>query len=180
MNKVKREIGKWALVLVRSCRSAGVATGDGRHKPIQAGQRTPDLDDGSAIRCASVLRTPSAPGKRGRGAPTGNDKSCPSSLGPNRTSGRFGRRKRLPNSPGGHPRPPRGTRIPAGSPASPPCRLPAPATKGSAPGPLGGARFSPGPRLRRPAFPSPSDQRGNPFGNPKRINQHQQIIWNST
>ena len=173
MNKVKREIGKRALVLVQSCRYAGVATGDGRHKPIQAGQRTPDLDDGSAIRYASVLRTPSAPSKRGRGAPTGNDKSCPSSLGPNRTSGRFGRRTRLPNSPGGHPRPPRGTRIPAGAPASPPGRLPAPATKGSAPGPLGGARFSPGPRLRRPAFPSPSDQRGNPFGNPKRINQHQ-------
>ena len=165
MNKVKRGIGKWALVLVRSCGTAGVATGDGRHKPIQAGQRTPDLDDGSAIRYASVLRTPSAPSKRGRGAPTGNDKSC---------------RTRLPNSPGGHPRPPRGTRIPAGSPASPPCRLPAPATKGSAPGPLGGARFSPGPRLRRPAFPSPSDQRGNPFGNPKMTNQHQQIIWNST
>ena len=171
MNKVKKEIGKWALVLVRSCRSAGVATGDGRHLAVRL--HLPNLDEGSALRCASVLRTPSAPAGKGRCAPTGNDKSCPSSLGPNRASGGFGRRTRLPNSPGGHPRPPRGTRIPSGSPASPPCRLPAPATKGSAPGPLGGARFSPGPRLRRPAFPSPSDQRGNPFGNPKRIYQHQ-------
>ena len=173
MNNVKREIGMWASMLVRSCGTAGVATGDGRHQPLPRSLDAPDLDDGSAIRCASVLRTPSAPSKRGRGAPTGNDESCPSSLGPNRTSGRFGRRTRLPNSPGGHPRPPRGTRIPAGSPASPPSRPPAPATKGSAPGPLGGARFSPGPRLRRPAFPSPSDQRGNPFGNPKQIYQHQ-------
>lgn len=166
MNTAKREICKWALALVRSGVTAGVATGDGRHQPIQTGRETPDLADGSAIREASVHWTPSAPGKRGRGAPTGHDESCPSSLGPNRTSGRFGRRERLPNSPGGHPRPPRGTRIPAGSPASPPSRPPVPATKGSAPGPLGGARFSPGPRLRRPAFPSPSDQRGNPFGNP--------------
>ena len=159
-------------MLVRSCRNAGVATGDGRHQPIQAGQRTPDLDDGSAIRCASVLRTPSAPSKRGRGAPTGQETSCPSSLGPNRPEARFGRRTQLPNSPGGHPRPPRGTRIPSGSPASPPGRLPAPTTKGSAPGPLGGTRFSPGPRLCRPAFPSPSDQRGRPpFGNPKK-NEH--------
>lgn len=169
-------MSKGALMLIQSCVTAGVATGDGRHKPIQAGQRTPDLDDGSAIRCASVLRTPSAPSKKGRGAPTGNDKSCPSLLGPNRASGGFGRRARLPNSPGGHPRPPRGTRIPAGSPASPPSRPPAPATKGSAPGPLGGARFSPGPRLRCPAFPSPSDQRGYPFWKPKRNNQHQLII----
>ena len=69
--------------LVRSCGTAGVATGDGRHQLIQAGWRIPDLDEGSA------------------------------------------------------------------------------------PGPLGGARFSPGPRLRRPSFPSPSDQRENPFGNPK-------------
>ena len=170
MNKVKKEIGKWASMLVRSCGTAGVATGDGRHKPIQAGQRTPDLDDGSAIRYASVLRTPSAPSKRGRGAPTGNDKSCPSSLGPNQVSDLFGRRARLPNSPGGHPRPPRGTRIPAGSPAPPPSRLPVATTKGSAPGPFGGSRFSPGPRLRRPAFPSTSDQRVDPFGNPETTN----------
>ena len=118
MNKVKREIGKRALVLVRSC-CAGVATGDVRHTPCGQAAR-PDLDDGYAIRCASVLKTPSAPARRGRGAPTGHNKLCPSSLGPNRVSDRFGRRARLPNSPGGHPRPPRGIRIPAGSPAPPP------------------------------------------------------------
>lgn len=172
MNKVKREIGKRAVVLVRSCGTAGVATGDGRHTPCGQAAR-PDLDDGYAIRCASVLRTPSAPARKGRGAPTGHNKLCPSSLGPNRSSGRFGRRARLPNSPGGHPRPPRGTRIPAGSPAPPPSRLPVATTKGSAPGLLGGSKFSPGPRLRRPAFPSISDQMVNPFGNPKTTNTNQ-------
>lgn len=171
MKKGKREIYVRAVVLVRSC-CAGVATGDVRHTPCGQAAR-PDLDDGCAIRCASVLRTPSAPARKGRGAPTGHDKSCPSSLGPNRSSGRFGRRARLPNSPGGHPRPPRGTRIPAGSPALPPSRLPVATTKGFAPGPLGGSRFSPGPRLRRPAFPSSSDQRVDPFGNPKTTNTNQ-------
>ena len=57
------------LVLVRSCR-AGVTSGDGRHLPIRLTAR-PDLDAGSASRCASVLRTPSAPSKEGRGATTG-------------------------------------------------------------------------------------------------------------
>lgn len=89
MNTAKREICKWALALVRSGVTAGVATGDGRHQPIQTGRETPDLADGSAIRKASVHWTPSAPGKRGRGAPTGHDESCPSSIGPNRPFGRL-------------------------------------------------------------------------------------------
>ena len=50
-------------MLVRSCR-AGVTSGDGRHPPIELATR-PDLDDGYAIRCASVLRTPSAPPREG-------------------------------------------------------------------------------------------------------------------
>lgn len=162
--------GEPPILLVRSC-CAGVATSDGRHPAVRL--HLPDLDEGSALRYASVLRTPSAPSKRGRGAPTGHDTSCPSLLGPNQVSDRFGRRARLPNSPGGHPRPPRGTRIPAGSPAPPPSRLPVATTKGSAPGPFGVSRFSPGPWLRRPAFPSTSDQRVNPFGNPKTTNTNQ-------
>lgn len=55
------------IALVRSCEATGVATGDGRHQPIRAGQRAPDLDAGSASRYASVHRTPSAPGKGGYG-----------------------------------------------------------------------------------------------------------------
>jgi len=149
----------------------GVATGDGRHHLLHLlRKRETDLADGFAIRNASVHWTPSAPSGAGRRTPTGHEKSCPSSLGPYRVSDRSGRRARLPNSPGGHPRPPRGTRIPAGSPAPPPSRLPVATTKGFAPGPLGGSMFCPGPRLRRPALPSPSDQRVTPFGTPKTTN----------
>ena len=63
MKKGKREKYVRAVVLVRSC-CAGVATGDVRHTPCGQAAR-PDLDDGYAIRCASVLRTPSAPSERG-------------------------------------------------------------------------------------------------------------------
>ena len=55
------------IALVRSCGAAGVATGDGRHQPFPTCQEAPELDDGCAIRKASVLRTPSAPVKRGYG-----------------------------------------------------------------------------------------------------------------
>lgn len=168
MKKGKREIYEGAEVLVRSCRTAGVATGDGRHQPIQAGQGTLDLADGCAIRKASVHWTPSAPVKRGRGAPTGPPGGGPNSVGPQPSSVRLWTPHAAPSFAGVPPWTPRVDRLPAGSPAPPPSRSPVHATKGSAPGPLGCARFSPGPRLRRPAFPSSSDQRAAPFGIPKR------------
>lgn len=59
--------GAPGLALVQSCGAAGVATGDGRHQPFPTCQEAPELDDGCAIRKASVLRTPSAPVKRGYG-----------------------------------------------------------------------------------------------------------------
>lgn len=51
------------IALVRSCGTAGVAAGDGRHLPFPTGQEAPELDDGCAIRYASVHWTPSAPVK---------------------------------------------------------------------------------------------------------------------
>ena len=54
-------------VLVQSCGAAGVATGDGRHQPFPPCQEAPELDDGCAIRYASVHWTPSAPVKSGCG-----------------------------------------------------------------------------------------------------------------
>ena len=60
-------LGVPGLALVQSCGSAGVASGDGRHQPLPRSQDAPDLDAGSASRCASVHRTPSAPGKGGYG-----------------------------------------------------------------------------------------------------------------
>lgn len=59
--------GASGLALVRSCGSAGVAPGDGRHQPLPRSLDAPDLDAGSASRYASVHRTPSAPGKGGYG-----------------------------------------------------------------------------------------------------------------
>ena len=55
------------IALVRSCGTAGVAAGDGRHQPFPTGKEAPALDDGCAIRCASVHWTPSAPVKGGYG-----------------------------------------------------------------------------------------------------------------
>ena len=65
MKKGKKDNYVRAVVLVRSC-CAGVATGDVRHPPCGQAAR-PDLDAGSARRCASVLRTQLAPAKRGNG-----------------------------------------------------------------------------------------------------------------
>ena len=55
--------GTSGIALVRSCETAGVAAGDGRHLPFPTGQEAPELDDGCAIRYASVHWTPSAPVK---------------------------------------------------------------------------------------------------------------------
>lgn len=54
MKETEKGGSRLGTALVRSCEAAGVATGDGRHQPIRAGQRAPDLDAGSASRCASV------------------------------------------------------------------------------------------------------------------------------
>ena len=61
----KRDTSGFALV--QSCGAAGVAAGDGRHLPFRTGQEAPALEDGCAIRCASVHWTPSALVKGGYG-----------------------------------------------------------------------------------------------------------------
>ena len=55
------------IALVRSRGTAGVAAGDGRHLPFPTCQEAPELDDGCAIRYASVHWTPSAPVMSGYG-----------------------------------------------------------------------------------------------------------------
>ena len=77
MKKGKKDNYVRAVVLVRSC-CAGVATGDVRHPPCGQAAR-PDLDAGSASRCASALRTPSA------SAPSREDMECCVSPRPVRT-----------------------------------------------------------------------------------------------
>lgn len=77
------------------------------------------------------------------------------SVGPQPASVRLWTPLAAPSFARGYPWTPRACRSPAGSPALPPSRSSAIATKGCAPGPLGGARPWPGPRLRRPAIPLP-------------------------
>lgn len=85
-----------AGMLAQSC-YAGVASGDGRHLHTDPNQELV-LDDGSAIRFATVLRTASAPLREGRCATTGQS-SCPNSVGPHRTLVHCVRSKLLPTSP---------------------------------------------------------------------------------
>ena len=89
----------------------------------------------------------------GRTAPTGPVSHGPNSVEPQPVSVRLWTPLAAPSFARGHPWTPRACRSPAGSPASPPSRHTAIATKGFAPGPLGDARLWPGPRLRRPAIP---------------------------
>lgn len=166
-------------VLVRSCGTAGVATGDGRHQLIQAGWRIPDLDEGSALRCASVLRTPSAPAGKGRCAPTGNDKSCPSSIGPNRPFGRLWTPHASPYFAWGTPPAPSRNqdsgRFPgfAARPSS--CSR----DQGLRPWTSRRSEVQPGSPAPPPVLPFALRPKGKSLWKPKRTNQHQQIIWNS-
>lgn len=91
----------------------------------------------------------------GRAASTGPHGGGPNSVGPRPASVRPWTPFPAPSFAGVHPWTPRADRLPAGSPAPPPSRSPVHATKGSAPGPLGGSRFCQGPRLCRPAIPLP-------------------------
>lgn len=99
----------------------------------------------------------------GREASTGPHRGGPNSVGPQPASVRLWTPLAAPSFARGHPWTLRANRLPAGSPAPPPCRSPAPATKGSAPGPLGGSRFCPGPRLCRPAIPLPPTKGCDPL-----------------
>ena len=91
----------------------------------------------------------------GRAAATGPHEGGPHSVGPQPASVRLWTPLAAPSFARGHPWTPRACQSPAGSPALPPSRSSAIATKGFAPGPLGDTRFWPGPRLRRPAIPRP-------------------------
>ena len=103
----------------------------------------------------------------GRAASTGPHEGGPNSVGPQPASVRLWTPLAAPSFARGYPWTPRACRSPAGDPALPPSRSSALATKGCAPGPLGGARPWPGPRLRRPAIPLPPTKGTSPFGNPK-------------
>ena len=109
----------------------------------------------------------------GREASTGPHRGGPNSVGPQSASVRLWTPLAAPSFARGHPWTPRACRSPTGSPASPPSRSTALATKGFAPGPLGGTRSWPGPRLRRPAIPLPPTKGMSPFGNPKQNDRYQ-------
>lgn len=164
----KTKEGESPILLVRSC-CAGVATGDGRHTAVRL--RLTYLDDGPAIRCASVLRTPSAPSGAGRYAPTAPLYSGPNSVGPRPASVRLWTPRAAPYFAWGHPRAPRGNVCPAGSPATPPSRSPFPRPWAAPLDPSDARRPVPGPRLRRPAHAPTSDQGLRTLWNPA-INTH--------
>lgn len=110
---------------------------------------------------------------QGRAASIGPHEGGPNSVGPQAAGGRLWTPLAAPSFARGHPWTPRAYLSSAGSPGSPPSCSPVRTTRGKTPGPLGGAKTCPGPRLRRPAIPSSSDQRVCPFGNPKKDNQPQ-------
>ena len=142
-----REGGE-GLVLVRSCR-AGVTSGDGRHPPCGQAAR-PELDAGCASRCASVLRTPSAPAERGPLRAHQGIRNALNSVGhPGLPEGPQMTPSTAPYFARGHPGTPRGRKLQAGSPAAPPALLLSPPPKGCAPGPLGCTEVRPG----SPAMP---------------------------
>ena len=169
MKKGKREIYEGAEVLVRSCRTAGVATGDGRHQPIQAGQGTLDLADGCAIRKASVHWTPSAPVKRGRGAPTGPPGGGPNSVGPQPSSVRLWTPHAAPSFAGVPPWTPRVDRLPAGSPAPP---FPRPRDQGLRPWTSRMREVQPGSPASPPGLPFFLRPKGRALWNPEKNNHH--------
>lgn len=114
--------GELPILLVRSC-CAGVTTSDGRHPVVRL--HLPDLVDGSAIRCACVHRTPSAPSGAGRCAPNGPRKG-PNSIGHQGPPGSLMTPQAAPYFARGYPGAPRGMGIPPGTPAPPPVRPPVP------------------------------------------------------
>lgn len=122
---VQSGFGAPGLALVQSCVSAGVAPGDGRHQPIPKSQDAPDLDAGSASRCASVHWTPSAPAGAGRRAPNGPRKG-PNSIGHQGPPGSLMTPQAAPYFARGYPGTPRGMGVPPGTPAPPPVRPPVP------------------------------------------------------
>ena len=154
MKQIER--GKWydARMLAQSC-CAGVASGDVRHLHINLNPE-PVLDDGGAIRFATVLRTASAPLREGRCATTGQS-SCPNSVGPQRTLVHCVRSELLPTSPRAMPLDPsEGTSSSKGPRL---CRHTVtlfPPTMDSVPGPFSGSSTKMVPRL---SFPSDQELR---------------------
>lgn len=145
-----------AGMLVQSC-YAGVASGDGRHLHADLNLELV-LDDGSAIRFATVLRTASAPLREGRCATTGQS-SCPNSVGPHRTLVHCVRSKLLPTSPRAMPLDP--SEGPSSSKGPRLCRPTVtlfPPTMDFVPGPFSGSRTKMVPRRCRPSLSFPTDQ----------------------
>lgn len=145
-----------AGMLAQSC-CAGVASGDGRHLHTEPNQELV-LDDGSAIRFATVLRTASAPLKEGRCATTGQP-SCPNLVGPQRTLVHCVRSKLLPTSPRAMPLDPSAVRGQRWFPGVAAHLCPFPLTKSYAPGPLDRKEFPLGTQASRPTVTLFSDQR---------------------
>lgn len=145
-----------AWMLAQSC-CAGVASGDGRHLHTNPNPELV-LDDGSAIRFATVLRTASAPLREGRCATTGQS-YCPNSVGPQSTVVLCVRSELLPTSPRAMPLDPsEGTSSSRGPRLRRPTITLFPPTMDSVPGPFSGSRTKMGPRFYRPTLSFPSDQ----------------------